>query len=81
MSTDSDSHWHATAYRLRVGPLPASFFTPLPVLPFYHPVWFMVASVAWMVLVVWLSGQGLGLEGLVTILRRLLQGRRLPPRL
>ena len=80
MSSDSDRHWHATAYQLMVGPLPATFFAPFPILPFYHPAWFLVLSVVWMGLVVWLSRQGLGLGGLMTIIRRLLQGNRLPPR-
>lgn len=80
MSTEPDSHWHATSYRLMVGVVPATFFLPVPVLFFFHPVWFIVASLIWMVLMVWLGRKGLGIKGLVPIARRWLQGRRLPPR-
>lgn len=80
MASDSDNHWHATAYRLMVGPVPASMFVPWPVIPFYHPPWFLVLSVIWMALVVWLGRKGLGIGGTVVLARRWLQGSRLTPR-
>ena len=64
MASDSDNHWHATAYKLMVGPVPATMFIPVPVIPFFHPLWFIVLSVIWMVLVVWLGRKGLGLMGI-----------------
>lgn len=80
MASDSDNHWHATAYRLMVGPVPATMFIPVPILPFYHPLWFVVLSVTWMVLVVWLGRKGLGVFGIGLLVRRWLQGSRLTPR-
>ena len=80
MASDSDNHWHATAYKLMVGPVPATMFIPVPVIPFFHPLWFIVLSVIWMVLVVWLGRKGLGLMGIGLLVRRWLQGSTLTPR-
>ncbi len=63
-----------------MGFLPATFFLPVPLLPFYHPIWFGILSVLWMGLTVWLRSKGLGVSGITVLLRRWLQGRRLPPR-
>lgn len=81
MASDFENHWHATGYRLMVGPIPASVLLPVPVLPFWHPIWFCVLCVIWMGLIYWLSRKGLGLGGLVLLLRRWLQGSKLTPRL
>lgn len=63
-----------------VGPVPASIFIPLPILPFWHPLWFVGLSVVWMGLVVWLNRKGLGVSGLGLLVRRWFQGSRLTPR-
>lgn len=63
-----------------VGPVPATFFLPWPILPFTHPTWLVVASIIWMVLVLWLSRKGLGIFGVMKVVRRWLQGSRLVPR-
>lgn len=78
MSNTPDEHWSATSYTLTVGPFPASFFAPWPVLPFFHPVWFVVTSVVWMALTYWLHRKGLGVKGFAVIFRRWLQGRHVP---
>ncbi len=80
MASDSEHHWHATCYPLMVGPIPGTFFLPWPVLPFWHPWPFILASLVWMVLVIYLSRQGLAVSGLKVIIRRWFQGSRLTPR-
>lgn len=80
MSSDSDNHWHATGYRLMIGPLPAGMAMPLPILPFWHPPLFVILSLVWAALIYWLHRKGFGLGGIPVLLRRWLQGRRLTPR-
>lgn len=80
MSSDPENHWSATAHHLTIGPFPATSFIPIPVLPFYHPLWLMVAVAVWFGLNYLLMRKGLGLTGLAVIWRRWLQGRSLPPR-
>lgn len=81
MSSDADSHWHATAYPLMVGIFPASMLLPLPVIAFSHSMISVVLGVAWMVLTYWLRSKGLGLSGVVVLVRRALQGDHLPPKI
>lgn len=74
MSLDPDSHWSATSNLLTIGPVPATFVAPVPILPFYHPWWFVLLSITWMALTWWLNTKGLGIGGLKLLIRRWLQG-------
>ena len=78
MANGIDDHWSATANLLTVGPFPGSFFAWVWILPFYHPTWFIVVNIVWMSLVYWLHRKGLGIKGLAVLLRRWMQGKRLP---
>lgn len=80
MSSSPQEHFHATVFRLTVGFIPAESFVPLPILPFWHPWWLLVASVAWVIVTTWLARRGLGVSGLIPLVRRWLQGSRLPAR-
>lgn len=80
MSSDPHNHWSATAYRLMIGPVPAAVAIPIPILPFWHPTWLVLLSIAWAVVVTWLANKGMGLGGLLVLLRRWLQGNRLTQR-
>lgn len=80
MSSDPQSHWSSTAYRLTVVTIPATFFIPIFILPFFHPLWFVILSLTWMAATYYLGTKGLGIKGLGVILRRLLQGNTLRQR-
>lgn len=81
MSSEADSHWHATAYPLMVGIFPASMLVPIPIIAFNHSVLSVVLGVIWMALTYWLRSKGLGLGGVIVLLRRALQGDHLPPKI
>lgn len=80
MSSHSDHHWSGTSARIMVGPFPASFFIPVVPILFYHPLWFIIATICWCSLTVWLAQKGLGIFGLSVLFRRWLQGKSLNPR-
>jgi hypothetical protein len=79
MSSEEGQHWFATASRIAIGPVPASALLPVPILPFWHPYWFMGLSATWIIMCVVLHRKGLGADGFFVILRRALQGRTLKP--
>lgn len=80
MSSNQNEHWSATASRIMVGPFPTTFFIPLVAIPFYHPLWFLIATGLWCGLTVWLAQKGLGIMGIGILGRRWLQGKELKPR-
>lgn len=77
MSQAPDSHWSATSNHITIGPVPAAFVIPIPILPFFHAWWFCLASLIWMALIYWLGKKGLGIKGLSLLFRRWLQGNHL----
>lgn len=75
-----ESHWSGTSYQVKFFIVTPAFMLPVPILFFFHPTWFVIASVIWMGLVFWLAKKGLGPTGLMLLIRRWLQGDDLRPK-